>query len=47
VTLSGFDDAVREEIISLFPDLDLTTGHGYSASARPSLRSFEAAALFG
>ncbi len=47
VTLSGFDDAVREEIISLFPDLDLTTGHGYSASARPSLRSYEAAALFG
>lgn len=46
VTLSGFDDAVRQEITTLFPELDLDTGRGYGASARPSLRSFEAAALF-
>lgn len=46
VTLSGFDDAVKEELFALFPDLDRMTGHGYGASARPSLRSYEAAALF-
>ena len=47
VTLSGFDDGVREELFTLFPDLNPDTGPGYGASARPSLRSYEAAALFG
>ena len=47
VTLSGFDDGIRDELFSLFPDLDPDTGRGYGATARPSLRSFEAAALFG
>lgn len=47
VTLSGFDDGVREELFALFPDLEPDTGRGYGASARPSLRSYEAAALFG
>ncbi len=45
VTLSGFDDAVRDELCALFPELDPATGAGYSASARPALRSYEAAAL--
>jgi hypothetical protein len=44
-TLAGFDDAVRDELFSLFPELDPGTGAGYGASARPSLRSYEAAAL--
>jgi len=46
VTLDGFEDAVRDEILSLFPELDPATGLGYGAAARPSLRSYEAAALF-
>lgn len=46
-TLSGFDDAVRGELYDLFPELDPETGLGYSAAARPSLRSFEARALLG
>ncbi len=46
-TLSGFDDAVQEELFALFPELDPETGYGYSAAARPSLRSYEARALLG
>jgi Hint domain/Bacterial Ig domain len=46
-TLPGFDDAVQAELFSLFPQLDPATGQGYSAAARPSLRSFEARALLG
>ena len=46
-TLSGFDDAVQEELFALFPELDPETGAGYSAAARPSLRSYEARALMG
>ncbi len=45
VTLSGFDEAVRDELCTLFPELDPISGRGYSAAARLSLRSFEAAAL--
>ena len=45
VTLGGFEDAVRGEILDLFPEIDPDTGAGYSAAARPSLRGFEAAAL--
>lgn len=45
VTLNGFEDAVRGEILDLFPDIDPETGAGYSAAARPSLRGYEAAAL--
>ncbi|PIV72918.1 MAG: 2,3,4,5-tetrahydropyridine-2,6-carboxylate N-succinyltransferase [Rhodobacteraceae bacterium CG17_big_fil_post_rev_8_21_14_2_50_65_11] len=45
VTLNGFEDAVRDEILGLFPEIDLETGIGYSAAARPSLRGYEAAAL--
>lgn len=45
VTMNGFDDAVRAEILSLFPELDPETGQGYSPAARPSLRSYEATAL--
>jgi hypothetical protein len=46
VTMGGFDDAVRDEILDLFPELDPVTGAGYSPAVRPSLRSYEAAALF-
>jgi len=46
-TLPGFDDAVQAELFALFPQLDPATGQGYSAAARPALRSFEARALLG
>lgn len=46
-TLPGFDDAVQQELLALFPELDPRTGRGYSAAARPSLRSYEARALLG
>jgi hypothetical protein len=40
-----FDQGAVEEICALFPELDPATGGGYGASARPSLRPFEARLL--
>ena len=44
-TRHSFDQAAVEEICALFPELDSATGGGYGASARPSLRPFEARLL--
>ncbi|MCU0802667.1 MAG: choice-of-anchor L domain-containing protein [Rhodobacteraceae bacterium] len=41
-----FEQAVLEEILSLFPELDPRTGEGYSPAARRTLRAFEAQLLF-
>ena len=43
-TLPGFEDAVRDEIISLFPQL-AGDPNSYGPAARPVLRQFEAAPL--
>ncbi len=43
--MSDFDDRVRDEVLSLFPEIDPMSFEGYGPSARPSLRSFEARAL--
>ena len=36
-----FEQPAAEEICALFPELDPETGAGYSAAARPALRSYE------
>lgn len=46
-TFSGFDTEIRNEIVSLFPELDPETGLGYGPSARISLKSYEVRALLG
>lgn len=40
-----FEAEIREEICTLFPELDLATGKGYGPAARPMLRRYEAEAL--
>jgi hypothetical protein len=45
--LMGFDEDVRTELLSLFPELDSVSWEGYGPSARPALRRYEALALFG
>jgi hypothetical protein len=42
---TGFDRDAQAEILALFPQLDLATGHGYGPAARLSLRGYEARAL--
>jgi len=44
-TASAFDAAVLEEITTLFPALEPRTGRGYGASARRTLRHYEAQVL--
>lgn len=44
-TLSGFEAPVVQELCSLFPELDPKTGLGYGASARTSLKAYEAQLL--
>ena len=44
-TTQMFEADVREEICTIFPELDLATGAGYGPAARPMLRRFEAEAL--
>ena len=41
-----FEAETVEEIRTLFPEMDMQTGDGYSPSARPSLKPFEAGVLF-
>lgn len=43
--LSSFEKDMMDEITSLFPELDATTGEGYGPAARPILKSHEARAL--
>ena len=45
LTTSAFERAALEEIQSLFPDLNIATGAGYSDSARRGLKRFETAVL--
>ena len=40
-----FEEETVEEILTIFPELDVTTGNGYSSAARLSLKSFEAGVL--
>lgn len=40
-----FEEETVEEILTIFPELDVTTGKGYSSAARLSLKSFEAGIL--
>lgn len=41
----SFDAEVVAELVSLFPELDIETGQGYSPAARRTLRGFEAQVL--
>jgi hypothetical protein len=44
-TTKSFEAEIVEEICTVFPELDLTTGEGYGPAARPMLKSYEAEAL--
>lgn len=44
---NSFEQAVVNEICTLFPELDPETGAGYGAAARRALRGFEAQVLLG
>lgn len=41
----SFDGAVLQELVTLFPELDPMTGHGYGPAARRMLRGYEAQLL--
>ena len=45
MTNTLFPDESLDEIVQLFPELDLATGRGYSPSARRILRPYEARLL--
>ncbi|WP_127113093.1 Hint domain-containing protein [Shimia sediminis] len=40
-----FEEETVEEICTLFPELDVQTGNGYSSVVRPALKSYEAEVL--
>lgn len=44
-TCKSFEAEIVEEITTIFPELDLTTGDGYGPAARPLLKRYEAEAL--
>ena len=44
-TTKSFEAEIIEEITTIFPELDLTTGEGYGPAARPMLKRYEAEAL--
>ena len=44
-TATGFDADTQDELLHLFPELDLTTGTGYGPAARLSLKAFEGRVL--
>ena len=44
-TTKSFEADVCEEICTIFPELDLSTGEGYGPAARPLLKRYEAEAL--
>lgn len=44
-TTKSFEAEIIEEITTIFPELDLTTGEGYGPAARPLLKRYEAEAL--
>lgn len=45
-TTKSFEREIVNEICAIFPELDPDTGEGYSSSARPSLKGYEARLLF-
>ncbi len=45
-TTQMFEQDILNEITAIFPDIDLSTGNGYSAAARPALKRHEAQLLF-
>lgn len=45
-TARSFERETLEEICAIFPELDPTTGEGYSPAARRTLRGYEARVLF-
>lgn len=45
--MSAMEEDVRAEVLELFPEIDAETHRGYGASARASLRSYEARVLRG
>lgn len=45
-TSKSFDAPIVAELVSIFPELDLATGQGYSPAARRTLRGYEAQVLF-
>lgn len=45
--MNTFEDAVRHEVLSLFPEIDPVTHQGYGLSARPGLCAHEARAKLG
>ncbi|MFY9245762.1 MAG: Hint domain-containing protein [Roseicyclus sp.] len=47
MVLNDLEAAVREEVLTLFPEIDPLTHDGYGPAARASLRSFEAQILRG
>lgn len=40
-----FESEIVDEICTIFPELDVQTGQGYSPAARPTLKTFEASVL--
>lgn len=44
-TLQSFEHDIINEICTLFPEIDPTTGHGYGVAARTSLKGYEAQLL--
>ncbi|MEM9318057.1 MAG: Hint domain-containing protein [Pseudomonadota bacterium] len=46
-SMTGLEAEIREEIVSIFPELDPETGRGYGPSVRRGLKSYEVRALLG
>jgi len=44
-TTKSFEADIVEEITTIFPELDVSTGEGYSRAARPMLKRYEAEAM--
>lgn len=44
-TTKSFEAEIVEEITTIFPELDVSTGEGYGPAARPMLKRYEAEAL--
>ncbi|MCF2905890.1 choice-of-anchor L domain-containing protein [Octadecabacter sp. CECT 8868] len=44
-TTKSFEAEIVEEISTIFPELDVTTGEGYGPAARPMLKRYEVEAL--
>ena len=41
----GFDADTQDELLHIFPELDLATGDGYGPAARLSLKAYEGRVL--